>query len=353
MRVSREIRPILFVLLFAVGPLMGFGQADNSLVPLRITDEAQIDSFRLNANGFRDIAGDQVFYISASPRRYVAIDLDRQTHTALDLDQIPATDAMSPKDLDLMGVTPDPRGGVLGVVRWAETATKARTGVVRFDSDGDYDSLVWLDTDLTVTRAVEFSSSGNFLVVGYDDHWNIKVALFDFRGFVLNPAVLTYGNEEGANSKSAPGQPNPAMEHAMVEAGTILMASGTDDSVYLFDVQRSHKIIRVQSSGKMTEMTMGGPARNTFPIELVVSPSYIYLEESILDAGQKLGAGGPLKKFSISVYDRYDGTAVASYEVKKPVGMAFVAVSPKDFYFLGAKVPPGGAVNFSLVREQP
>jgi len=317
---------------------------------LRITDDRQIDAFTLNANGFREVAGDQVFYVGTSPRRCVAVDLDRQIHSALDLDQIPATDVMSPKDLYLADVTPDPRGGVLGVVRWNETPKKTRTGVVRFDRDGDYDGLVWLDTDLNVTHAVEFSSSGNFLVVGNDEHWRTKVALFDFRGFVLNPAVLTYGDAVDASSKSAAEQVTPAMERAMREAGTIRMASAPDDSVYLLNVQRGRKILRVQSSGKVTEMKLAGPSQDTMPMELVVSPSYLYLGEALLEKGQ---TSGPLKRFLISVYDRDNGTLEASYETKTPLGGTFVAASPRDFYFVGTRVPPGGAVNFSLIRAQP
>ena len=177
---TQRVGPILVLLLFALGCLKGLGQTESSLVPLRTIDDTQIESFHLNANGFGEIAGDQAFYVEATPRRYLAIDLDRQTHPALDLDMIPATDVMSPKDLYLVDVAPDPRGGVLGTLSWSETPTKSRTGVVRFDRDGDYEGLVWLDTDLTVTHAVAFSSSGNFLVVGYDDHWKIKVRCSTF-----------------------------------------------------------------------------------------------------------------------------------------------------------------------------
>jgi len=348
--VIQRVGPVFVVLFFAIGTSISLGQSEVSPMLLRTTGEAQIDSFRLNAKGFREIAGDQVFYLQASPRRYVAIELDGQSHPALDLDQVPPTDAMNPKDLYLIDMTPDPRGGVLGVVRWNETPAKIRTGVVRFDRDGDYDGLVWLDTDLSVTHAVEFNSSGNFLVVGYDEHGKIKVALFDFRGFVVNPAVLSYGEAVAAGSKSAAGQVTPAMERAMREAGTIQMASATDDSVYLLNVQRGRKILRVQSNGKVTEMKLGGPSQDTMPMELVVSPSYLYLGEAILDKGKRVG---PLKKFSISVYDRDNGTLDASYEAMTPLGGTFVVASPRDFYFLGTKVPPGGAVNFSLIRAQP
>jgi len=337
----------------ALASCISFGQAASPLVPLRITDETPVSSLRVNARGIHTVGGNGEFYVSTGPGRYISVDLDGETHPALDLASVPATEGMSSKDLILVDLAPDTRGGVLGTVLWDETPTKTRYGLVRFDSDGAYDGLTWIDADagFTPTHAVEFSSSGNFLICGYDEHGKIKVALFDFRGFLLKQQVVAYGDKEGSTSKGAAGQSAQAAdEHAMREAGMIQMASAEDDSVYLYNSAWGRKVIRVQSSGKATEISLANPHSNTMPMELVVSHGYLYLCEATLDEGQKVG---PLKSFSISVYDRYNGTLMASYEVKGAYGLAFVAASPRDFYFLSLRVPPGDAVNFSLIREQP
>jgi hypothetical protein len=57
-----------------------------------------------------------------------------------------------------------------------------------------------------------------------------------------------------------------------------------------------------------------------------------------------------LKHFALSVYDRYDGTLNATYRMDIAFGATPVSLSPREFYFLKAKVLPGGALSFSLIR---
>ena len=84
----------------------------------------------------------------------------------------------------------------------------------------------------------------------------------------------------------------------MIKAGTIQMASATDDSVYLINVQRGRKIMpgAVEWEGN-PQKGLAGKGQNTLPMELVVSPSYLFLGEAILDKGQTMGAVGPLRGF--------------------------------------------------------
>ncbi len=86
---------------------------------------------------------------------------------------------------------------------------------------------------------------------------------------------------------------------------------------------------------------------------MYVSHSSLYLYEAILDKGQKTEEVTELKRFAISVYDRYSGTLNASFRVDSGSGLIPVALSPKEFHLLDAKVLPGGELSFSLIRSGP
>lgn len=353
-QMTQRIGLVVLFVFVALGSALCSGQVESEIVPLRITDKTQIDSLHINARAIGEWAGEDVFYVESEPGRYVSVDLDAETHKALDLASIPVTEVKNPQELSLMDLVPAPHGGVLATVMSFESKTKPRVALVEFNSDGDYDRLVWLDTDLTITHAVEFNPSGNFIVVGYDGQYRMKVALFDFRGFLVKDQVVSYADKEGAFPKGAEKAVQREFEsHVMFEAGSTRMASAPDDSVYVYNQVWGHKILRVQSDGSVKEMTLGGIKRNTVPMHLVVSSSYIYLSEALLDQGQKPEAGGALKRFLVSVYDRSSGSLYASYETMDALGICFLPASPREFYFLKLTVPPGGAVNVSLVREVP
>jgi len=352
--VIKRVGPIVVLFLSSLWALTSLGQDESSLVPLRITDQTQIDSLHINARAIGEWAGEKVFYFESGPGKYVSVDLDGETHKALDLASIPVTEVKNPQQLSLMDLVSASHGDLLATVISFESKTTSRTALVEFNSDGEYDKLVWLDTDLTVTHAVEFNPSGNFLVVGYDDQYQMKVALFDFRGFLMKEQVVAYADKEGAVPKGVgKAAQREFKNHVMVETGSTKMASAPDDSVYIYNQVWGHKILRVASDGSAKEISLGGVQRTTVPMHLVVSSSYIYLSEALLDEGRKPETGGVMKRSLVSVYDRYTGSLYASYEIKDALGMVFLPVSPREFYFPKLTVPPGGAVGVSLIREEP
>lgn len=324
-------------------------------MPLRVTGETQISSLHINARSFREAAGDNRFYIESEPGKFVSIDVDGDTHKSFDLASIPITIVKSPHDLHLVDISAGSHGSILATVWWAESPTSLRTGLVRFDSDGDYDKLIWLDTDLTVTHAVEFGTSGNFVVTGYTDKYQTKLALFDSRGFLLKDQLSPYADKGDPvpNGAGDPAAQDEFKNHVMWETGVMQLARASDDSVYVYNPGWDHKILRIQPNGKMDQINLGGKERNAVPMHMVVSTGYIYLSEAILDEGQKPDAAMAMKNFSVSVYDRYQGTLDESYTVKDALGFVFLPVSTRLFYFPKLTVPPGGAVNVSLIREEP
>jgi hypothetical protein len=320
--------------------------------PLRILEEIPLPSLHIERSYWRSVAGNQEFYVQTDPGKYTAVDLKGQTHTALDVSLVPATDSMNPSDLFVIDLAQDPRGGVIAPVLWNETPNKTRAGILRFDEHGDYNELIWLDTELIPTHVAEFSSSGDYLVTGYDPYGQVHVALFNFQGKMVIPQVFSYGNTEDVAGKQTAGQADRPSDQSVLKASLIQMASGDDDAVYLFNPASGRKVIRVQPSGKWTEIDLPKPAslEGTLPLAMFVSHSSLYLDEAILDKGQKLEGVSVLKHFALSVYDRYDGTLNATYRMDIAFGATPVSLSPREFYFLKAKVLPGGALSFSLIR---
>ena len=86
---------------------------------------------------------------------------------------------------------------------------------------------------------------------------------------------------------------------------------------------------------------------------LYVSHSNLYLCEAILDKGHVAGDAMVLKRFALSVYDRFSGTLDGSFEIDNTFGASPVALSPREFHFLNAKVVPGQGLIFSIIRAAP
>ena len=105
--------------------------------PLRILEEIPLPSLHIERSYWRSVAGNQEFYVQTDPGKYTAVDLKGQTHTALDVSLVPATDSMNPSDLFVIDLAQDPRGGVIAPVLWNETPNKTRAGILRFDEHGD------------------------------------------------------------------------------------------------------------------------------------------------------------------------------------------------------------------------
>jgi len=164
-------------------------------------DETPVASLRIDGSGFRTFIGDGEFYIETSPGKYTSVALDGTTRSALDTSKVPSTESLNPQDIFIADVARDPRGGVVALVVWDESPTKTKFGIMHFVGDGEYRDLIRLDIGFTPAHVAEFRSNGSFLINGYDEHGNIKVALFDRRGTLINPQVLTYGKTEDATGK--------------------------------------------------------------------------------------------------------------------------------------------------------
>ncbi len=334
-----------------------FGQTGTEPTSLRILEETPIPSLQIRSKCFRAVAGDGEFYVQTGAGKYTAVDLEGQTRIALDVSMVPATDSMKPEDLFVVDLAQDPRGGVIAPVWWNETPKKTRTGILRFDEHGDYNGLIWLDAGFTPTHVAEFNFAGDFLVTGYDPHSNVYVALFNSHGKMVIPQVLPHSNVNAAEGKQTTGQVERPSDQSIREASLIQLASGDDDAVYLYNPSWGRKVIRIQPSGHSTEIALPNPAlqegESALPLEMFVSHSNLYLHEAILNKGQKTDEVTELKRFAISVYDRYTGTLNASFRTESGFGATPVALSPREFYFLAAKVLPGGAWNFSILRAGP
>lgn len=333
-----------------------FGQAGTQLTPLRVLEETPIPSLQISSMGLRAIAGDGEFYVQTGSGKYTAVDLKGETYVALDISMVPATDSMNPADLFVVDLAQTPRGGVIAPVWWNETLKTQRAGILRFDAHGDYNGLTWLDAAFTPTHVAEFSSAGDFLVTGYDEHSKVHVALFNSHGTMVIPQVLPNGSVDTGSGKQAPGQAAQPGDQSIREASLIQLVSGDDNSVYLYNPSFARKVIRIQPSGQSTEIALPDPfleGEGTLPLQMFISHSSLYLYEAILDKGQKTDEVTELKRFAISVYDRYNGTLNSSFRVDSASALIPVALAPKEFHFLDAKVLPGGELSFSLVRSGP
>ncbi|MGP8251878.1 MAG: hypothetical protein ACLQHF_07570 [Terracidiphilus sp.] len=352
----QPVKPSRFLAVVVLVVPACFGQTGPQLTPLRILEETPIPTLQVSSMGLRAVAGDGEFYVQTGLGKYTAVDLEGETHVALDISKVPATDSMNPQDLFVVDLAQAPRGGVIAVVWWNETPKAQRAGVLRFDEHGDFSSLLWLDAAFIPTHVAEFSSAGDFLVTGYDEHSKVHVALVNSRGTMVIPQVLPYGDAEVASGNKAPGQAGQPSDQSIREASLIQLVSGDDNAVYLYNPSFGRKVIRIQPSGQSTEIALPPPfpeGESTLPLQMYVSHSSLYLYEAILDKGQKTEEVTELKRFAISVYDRYSGTLNASFRVDSGSGLIPVALSPKEFHLLDAKVLPGGELSFSLIRSGP
>jgi len=353
----QPVKPSHFLTLAVLAGSACFGQAGVQLTPLRVLESTPIPSLQISSMGLRAIAGDGEFYVQTGSGKYAAVDLKGETHVALDISNVPATDSMNPGDLFVVDLAPAPRGGVIAAVWWNETPKAQRAGILRFDEHGDFSSLLWLDAAFTPTHLAEFSSAGDFLVTGYDEHSKVHVALFNSRGTMVIPQVLPYGGAEDTSGKKSAGQAEQPNDKSIREASLIQLVSGDDNAVYFYNPSLGRKVIRIQPSGQSTEIALPSPpfleGEGTLPLQMYISHSSLYLYEAILEKGQKTEEVTELKRFAISVYDRYNGILNASFRVDSGSGLIPVALSPREFHFLDAKVLPGGDLSFSLVRSGP
>ncbi|MGB6830059.1 MAG: hypothetical protein WBE41_18570 [Terracidiphilus sp.] len=334
-----------------------FCQIGATPTPLRILDKTPVASLPLNLKGFRAIPGEAGFYLQTGPGAYIAVGLDGQTHSALDVAKVPASDSIKPGDLYTTDLAPDPRGGVIAPVVWDDASKKSRAGILRFDENGDYEALIPLDAEFNPAHAAEFSSAGGFLVTGYDEEGKIHVALFDSRGRMLIPQVLKFGNTDATPGTPENGQTEQPDRQPAIEAGLIQLASGDDDAVYLFNPSSGRKVIRIRPDGQSSEIVLPKPVylqdASTLPLDMLVSHGNLYLCEAVLDKGQKPEDAMELKRFALSVYDRYTGTLNASFQIDSTFGATLVAASPREFHFLDAKVVAGQGLSFSIIRAAP
>jgi len=333
------------------------GQIGATPTPLRILDKTPVAFLPLNLKGFRAIPGEGEFYLQTGPGTYIAVGLDGQTHSALDVAKVPASDSIKPGDLYTTDLAPDPHGGAIAPVVWEDASKKSRAGILRFDEDGDYEALIALDAEFNPAHVAEFSSAGGFVVTGYDEGGKIHVALFDSRGRMLVPEVLRFGNTDASPNKPKNGQSEQSDTRSEIEAGLIQMASGDDDAVYLFNPSSGRKVIRIRPDGHSSEIALPKPAFlegiNTPPLDMLISHGNLYLCEAILDEGQRPKDATELKRFALSVYDRYTGALNASFQIDSTFGATPVGASPREFHFLDAKVVPGQGLSFSIIRAAP
>ncbi|MGC9223938.1 MAG: hypothetical protein ACP5E2_08430 [Terracidiphilus sp.] len=347
-----------------------FGQDGSAPVPLRILDETPMPSnliqtpyLRVYPGGTSD--GREFFYVQTAPGKFATVGFDGTSHTALDVSLVPSSGAMNPKDLFVVDLSGDPRGGVIAPVVWNPNPGTTQAGLLRFDQDGDFRDLIWLDTnaDFTPTHAAAFSSGQGFLVAGYDEH-GILVSLFDYQGKKVRTIALPgVGGVEAAKSppKQEQHRPGTSAPQSSVRiafarsASFIEMASSEDNAVYVFNPSSGRSLFRIRPEGQYTEIKLAQPqaekGANTMPLGLFVSHSNIYLDEAILGAGQKASDYiGQLKRFLISVYSQNDGALEQSFLDDTGFGALPVSLSPREFYFLKMKDNEGGMPTFSLIR---
>ena len=333
------------------------GQPGEAPVTLRVLDETPVTSLPHDIRGYRTVAGEGEFYFQALAGNYLAISLKGEVRVALDLSKVPASNSIRPDGLFLVDLAPAPRGGVLAITTWTDASRESQYGLLRFDEDGDYDDLIPLDTGFTPAHVAEFSSSGGFLLSGYDDSGKTRLALLDTRGKVLVPEVLRSSSSNASGRSGSAEAKKPGAQTAAVKSGVMQLASGDDDAVYVFDPSWGRKAIRVRSGGQFTEMALPQPAflknTSTMPLQMLISHGSLYLCEAILDTGKKPGDAMELRRFTISVYDRYSGALAAFYRVDSAFGSTPVAAYPREFFFLHARNVPGQGLNFSIVRMAP
>lgn len=363
-------RSLLVVALGAFAAVACLGQEGSAPVPLRVLDERPMQSIQIQTPYLRvypggTSGGREFFYVQTAPGKFAAVAFDGTSHTALDVGLVPSSGAMDPKDLFAVDLSGDPRGGAIAPVIWGPNPGTMRAGILRFDKDGDFRDLIWLDTstDFIPTHVAAFSSGQGFLVAGYDEH-GISVNLFDYRGKKVRAIVLPGEGEGVRATKSPPGQeerrpdasdPQPSVRLAFARSASFIqMASGDDNAVYVFDSSSERKVFRIRPEGQYTEIKLARPlaenGANTMPLGIFVSHGNIYLDEAILGTGQKKeDYSGQLKKFLISVYSQYDGALEQSFLDDAGFGALPVSLSPREFYFLRMKDTPGGTPTFSLI----
>jgi len=357
----------LIALAFSLPVCMGQTGAPQVPVPpiaLSVLSRTELSGLRINRAGWRPVLGEGHFYVQTGAGKYVSVDLDGEIRPGLDIANVPRPSGMGPHDiLRIPDMAQDPRGGAIAPLAWydASSGAVAKAGIARFDDHGNYDSTVWLDTVLYVLHVAKFSSSGNYLVAGYDDHIKFQLSLFDFRGRLLVASVLAGvidGDSPHVTGAAEEPQTGNAISNATADAAFLQLASGDDDAVYLFKPSWGRRVIRVASSGKCSEIPLPKPwfsaGDSGLPTAMYVSHNSVYLFEGVVSSAQQadVGAGKPteIKRISISVYDIHDGSLSASFRDDGALGGILVSVAPRQFYFLKAEQQPGGALDFWLVR---
>lgn len=335
------------------------GQAcsgQDGVVPksLHVREEIPVSSLPMRSRGFRTICGDGRFYIQTGAGQYSVVDLEGQAHAALDTAKVPANQSLNPRDLLITDLEPSPHGGVIATVVGEDSSKTNRAAILRFDEDGDFDRSITLDSDLHPARVAEFNSSGGFVVAGYDDRGRDYLALIDLHGKVVVPHLLA---PEVADLGSRPNPAGSTAPEAAIKAGSIKMVSGDDDAVYLFDPSRGRKITRIQPSGETTELPLGtapssSSGRPALPLELALSHGRIYLNEAMLDPGQRPAGVPRLTEYLLSVFDRYSGELEAIFQSDEPFGSTLITASPAALYFLDARVEHA-VIRLSIVRADP
>jgi hypothetical protein len=362
------VKPTHILLFLSLSASTCFGQDGAAPTPLRVLEEIPVTSLQLNGNGFRVTMGKSEFYIETGAGRYVAVDLEGRSRTALDLAKIPATDFGKSSELFVVDLSPEPRGGVNALVLSTRTKEATNTslakeeqrfGIVCFDDHGEFDELIPLDTgpDFNPTHVGEFSSGKEFLIAGYGEHGRVFLSIFGNRGELLIPHLHpTKYPALDADKQRNTDDTKPTARGA-VAAGIIQLAAGDDDAVYLFDPSRGRQALRIRPDGISEDITLPEPSYSkdlsTQPLGFYVSHSNLYISEAILDKGQAAGDAMELKRFGLSVYDRYTGALTASFEIDKTYGATPVALSPREFHFLNAKVAARQGLSFSIIRTAP
>lgn len=359
---AAAVAVLLPLALLALATSASFGQVLSA--PLHVMDQTSIPSLQLHSAGFRAVMGLDGFYVQTGPTKYMAVNLDGQVHTALDTSRVEATNDMDPASLFVIDVSPSPRGGLIAPVVWTERApadqkppqkSKQRFGILRFDQDGDYDDLIEINVPFRLRHVAEFSSSGGFLVTGVGDDGTLHAAVLDNRGQIVVPQVSLWGKARPPVGKRTADETQQAMTKAAIEAGEMQVISGDDDAVYLYDPALGSKVARVASSGKISQIALAAaPLPNgatALPLALYISHSTLYLDEALIEG--KPATATELKHFLLCVYDNSAGALKASYKIDSSYGAVPVALSPREFYFLDAKVGYGSKVNFSIVKVSP
>ena len=332
--------------------------AQDHIVPIEIQSfqESPVPSLQISGGGFRIVSGNNKFYVQTGEGRFVSIDLHGTTQTAMDLSAIPPTDSLDMKYLYMVDMTPDSRGNVLALAMYDKSPDRARAGVARFNSDGTFDDLIWLGFDpyFHVTHIAQFSSSGEFLVNGYDDHGHTKLVLCSGEGAVVVPDVLAETPSISPDAEKKPKKDPVGDAGAQEKAARLQLVSGEDNTIYVFDESVGQKVGRITDRGKVTWIPLAGlPSNSAFPLEMLVTQSNLYLSLADLPSDKDSLAAHVLNKFSIFSFDRYDGTLLATYQVEKSFGAFPLVSSPRDLFFLNPSVQSSGGVSFSIMEARP